>query len=692
MNDKIIRTLLSTFLAVTLLVNSSVAFAQVQTQAGTSSNGTGSESGVLGTIADTANSFNNGDLGVNKKLARPISYYLLKRMGTTGFLLSKYMNYRKQLTQPRCTLSQNLAYASYMLMLIGDIADHVILYKNARDLKKEYSDKMGVIDQQLGSNKELNNNINQQALPTQNSDPNPLGDQFLAIDYLIAKTEKDLKRQKVITYFKYPALAMQLTANLINITEMFAETTSFGAYIAEVNACITSQKPKTTADELKIQAESEAKGSADNFRKLKKEYYDEAPWYLKPFSWLALKLDKPNRAIKEYRGGLDGSAASKLEYAQEAKAQGGDMVSAVDPHQSAAYAEEMIVGIITQMKKKSTDLQDIAIRLTVRKLIKSNIVAVDGLMRSATGRFVVYAYNLWVMYSDFENTKKNIEITKERIAFLKSYRDKIRSLTKTTSSFFYRPHKYYSDVNAEKVMSWVQNVLLGQAFANNNDLLEDVANLKLCISDTSCKEKFDLLKDANVQKTFNSLPLQLQKSQLDNVRNSYSVVNFVKFSRGDVGIQVFDVDRVEKEIKEKENEVNKKFEELQKIKHVNLKEVLKHEQMLVEKDLQTYGQFLRPDFNQESNSVLEKSQFQMPELANSSKNKEQPLSVPAFVGPEVKIVSSEVLAVQDAQNTSATKPEIENEKYEFNSDIHIKEDNIFEIIHYRYLKRYGSFE
>ena len=167
---------------------------------------------------------------------------------------------------------------------------------------------------------------------------------------------------------------------------------------------MTAQQPQKKAETLATDAKTEAAPTSNS-------NLEKPAWYMKPFMWLAEKAeslrDSPVRQYgkkildtrKEYRKGLKtNKEKDNYVYTNE----NGDVVSGMGPVNSAAYAEEMIVGVISHFKKPSTyaknrivnklgqDLEVMAIRYAVRTMVKANIEAVDKFMRSSVGRAVVY--------------------------------------------------------------------------------------------------------------------------------------------------------------------------------------------------------------------------------------------------------------------------------------------------------------
>lgn len=730
---KFVKKTISTLAICSLMLNSHVAFAE-EAQSSTPSTSTGvfdigktivtapMKIATYGAdaAANAAENLKQGKVGdtkvMSRAVARPISGYLLKRMGTPGYLLTKYMSYRQQVTQPRCTLSEQMSFGSYVLMLLGDIGNHVLVFKNNKDMEKDFKSKHGQIEAQMKSS-EFMNNIKNGTISNTEAKPQEVDIQLTTLDFMIQREEKDLKREELVAKFKYPALALNLGATALNYYEIMTETASFGALGAKVAACKTAQKPqveiKQQMQDLKDQAARQAESHAKRIQKVKGDIDKanaDAPWYVKPFTWLASKLgnnaekiDRFAGKVDKYSNGVNGSAKTQLEYAEAAQAQGANLVDAVSPSQSAAYAEEMIVGIVAQFKKPSkedgikgkviNEGTDMAIRYGVRKLIKANIAAIDKFLHSGIGRTVVFGYNLWIIYTEFDNTKKEIEGSKNRIAVLKEYREKFIEATANPVVKLKRRLERKID-DSKEVMAWVGSLLVDPAYAaieKNN--LSDV-NLRICISDSQCKERFDLLQDPQFKETFAELPKSLQQVQINEIKNSYTTKQFVALTRGQLSVTEFDLVEVEKEIKQKSAQVDGQYQNLFNQKKLNPEQLNKFEQKFIEDQLTELEQYMRPGYQNEPSHVLA-SVFGVPDLKLQlpglpEQNQKSPLSNVAGLNAPIEnpldLPNSERNVASVA--TSEVK-DFQNMKYKFNtSEIHQADKNLFEIIHQRYLQSY----
>ncbi len=711
---KLAKQLTILFTILSLNLNCTIAFAQSQpTNIPISNSGTVNHS-ITG-YADYINDMNDGQVdGINKTLARPLTRYILRKAGTPGFMFSKFMNFRKQINKPICTLSQKLAFASFMLLTIGDIANHVVALKNSKDLKKEFSAKMDLINASLAEESTLKKNLDSKTIPNQSNtivystdatntaveDP-----QIMALNYLIAKEEKDLKRQILIAKFVYPGLALQLASNLLNANELFMEGTSFGTYLAQVNACQTAQKPveagkevavnaKATAEAVKAKADAERIANDSKIAEKKNELKsDDTPWYVKPFLWLALKFDEPVMAINTFRKGMGETGTNAKEYMVAAK--GGSIVNAIAPLQSAVYAEEMLVKTIMILKGGSfgsvikDEAFNIGLRYAVRALIKTNIVAVDGFMRSAVGRFVIFAFNLWVIYTEFDNTRDRIEDSKNKIAFLKEYRAKVSKLVTINDT------KNVEPLNANKIFKEIISyIMIPTAHAGQEKIDIDssnFSNIRLCISDYDCNNKLDLVNDQNVMNIFSTLPKQMQEDQFSFIKKSYSANQVAALMRGEISPDQINLNAVQKEIDEKSNELNAIYSQLKKKGKITDEALWKAEYSMMMNDYNVYSKYMRKDFNKYQFSPVDNDSAPILDLSiDKSKN-----PMPSLATGPVTTSSTNLVAKNDApaegmnQETPTIEKPIKSSGFKIEY-IHRKEQSIFEIIHHRYQNRFSE--
>lgn len=528
---------------------------------------------------DTISDFEEGKMGVNRSLARPISKYALKKMGTPGFLISKYMTYRKLMTNPVCTTSEKLSFIGNLLTLAGDITNHVMTIKNTRTLKKEFTGKTDKIEQYLRTKKDL--------LETPKETGEQLDVQLMAIDYSIRSNELELSRLKMLRNFKNPALALFLVSSIMNAQEALAEGTSFGTYLAAVNACKTAAKPVQASQEGVIEASSAAGVAAAG------NSQTDAPWYVKPFLWIGGKLDElgNSETITTMNAGRKGM---NIENSAKQDEYGG-----LGPLTSANYAEEMIVGVVDSLSKEKknsglggslkSEAINIGTRLLVRKAVKANIVAVDGFMRSSIGRTVVYGYNLWVIYTEFENLKGDIADTNTKISALKEIR---KNMTSSSGSVTFDQKEFQKE--SEALFKSVFAALMSDAFADTLDLPS--VPLKMCLESADCKKVGDFITP-EMNKSLSALPLEIRNKQINLLNSSFSFSEVRKFNKGLISIQQIDQERVDREIKTYETEVEALADLLHKKKIVSKDRYLAFEEQTVNKDFDWYAPAMVSDFN-----------------------------------------------------------------------------------------------
>lgn len=626
-------------------------------------------------LIDKANDFTDGKSGVSRTVARPISKYVLQKMGTPGFLVSKFMAYRKVMNQPLCTTSEKLNFAATLLTLAGDVTNHVLAWKHKEKLKKEFSGKSDGVKEYLKSTDDI------LAAPQETGELRDV--QLMALDYSIRSEELELERLKVLKMFKYPALALYLTANILNAQEALAEGSSFGTYLAEVNACHEAHKPKTVANEAKTEAEA-AKG----IEAAKSASPEEPAWYIKPFLWIGGKAKEAGSYLKEKGNDIKNtetfqtvSSGTKKMDVQDESLQSD--YGGVSPLSSANYAEEMIVGVVSGLrneKKKSSigdkvksEVIDIGIRLAVRKVVKLNIEAVDKFMRSSIGRNVVYAYNLWVIYSEFDQMQKQIKNTRTKIAALKEIRGRYTSssesqtVTQTVREEF------------NEIYQVVLNNLIMDAYAANPDP-EFINSIKMCLGVENCSQKQTFL-DANVKASLIKLPTSVRDHHINFLKGSYSFKAVQQFNNGKISIQSINQTQVQKEITQYESEVERLADLMDK-KNIFKKSKYKvYEEKLLNDDYKWYSELMRPDFNQVGLMASVGPQFSLPKVENKSHDFTIENSEVESQTKETKVTDHKALEAVRLENKYN-----EVMKAEFDwDDIHKQsERNIWDIISNRY--------
>lgn len=627
--------------------------------------------------ADWIEDWNRGEKGVHKEIARPISKEVLKRAGQPGFFISKYLNYRKLIAAPQCTTSQKLSYYANLLTLAGDVALNVLTWKQTRDLKKEFEGKLG----ELQSYAEENDLTKMKEKSKEKPDV-----QMMAFDYAIKKDEQELQRLNILQYFKYPALAMHLTSTILNAQEALAEGTSLGTAAAAANSCMTAQQPQKKAETAATDAKTEAAPTNNSNP-------EEPAWYMKPFLWLAEKAKafktsavgqagkKALDARREYKRGVNtGKEKDNYTYTNE----GGDVVSGMGPVNSAAYAEEMIVGVISHFKKPSTyaknrivnklgqDLEVMAIRYAVRTMVKANIEAVDKFMRSSVGRAVVYAYNIWVIYTEFDDLRDQIKATKEHIAKLKEIKAKLSESTAQVIPSFEENKAFVAQVT-----TFLMTTMLGSEAQAELAPANPYKDLKFCIGADSCGIVQNLF-DKNANDHFAKLHPDVQKAQKDLLMNSYTIRQVNQVINGKMSVTDIDLAQVNKEIKRDEGLVEQYYQQLDKRGILKKDELARFESKLLNEDYKAYAPLMREDFNTQtlvaSSGLLDSVFAPAPK---KEKAKGEALSVGTQPAPDINsgsatTTSAEVIPVRDLQ-------------YDI---IHGEDGDLWNIIHKRYMQYY----
>lgn len=622
--------------------------------------------------ADWIEDWNKGDKGVHREIARPISKEILKRSGQPGFFISKYLNYRKLISAPQCTTSQKLSYYANLLTLAGDVVLNVLTWKQTKDLKKEFEGKIS----------ELENYSKENDLTKVKEKSVEKPDvQLMAFDYAIKKDEQELQRLNLMQYFKYPALAMHLTATIMNAQEALAETSSLGTAVAAANACMTAQQPQKKVETVATDAKTDAAPTNVSG--------DEAPWYLKPFIWISDKVKslkdssfaKGGKAVldarREYTRGMD-TGKQKEEYSYSDAS--GAIVSGMGPVNSAAYAEEMIVGVISHLKKPSQyaknkvlnkigqDLEVMAIRYAVRKMVKLNIEAVDKFMRSSVGRAVVYAYNIWVIYTEFDGLRDQIQAAKDRIAKLKEIRSKLGGATA-----WHFPSFKENSIMVAKLTAWL---LASEAQAEFNPS-GPYSNLKFCLGTDSCSISQTLVDQVS-NDHYSKLPVEVQKAQKELITTSYTLRQMSFVMNGKMSVTDLDLGIINKEIDRNKNLVEQYYKVLGQRGILKKEDLARYENKFLTDDFNAYSGLMREDFN--SQTIY----------ASSSIAGLVPFGGESVLQEKAKVNEANTQQVQglEQKQIPASKEEARPTGELIINTIHGGDGDLWLIIHNRYLKHF----
>lgn len=627
----------------------------------------------LNSTVDRVDDFQNGRAGMRKWAARPISKFVFEKMGEPGFYLSKYMSYRKMVNTPTCTTSQKLNYYATMITFFGDIATHVYSWKSGKDLKKEYGSQMSLIKGY--SDKIASGEVVE-------SSQKPSKDiQILAYDYMIKVEEINLKRLNLLRMIKYPALAMYAVAQILNIAEELAETSSAGAYTVKMNACHAANEPKRAVAEAKTEAQTNAGQSTPAEAKK-----DDTPWYLKPFMWIksagetvrgwGKAVDEKIKPAKEFRSEYGSNVSrgdKKLEDQYSYTDSSGNKVDGLSALNSASYAEQMITDSLLSMLSNKIDETNLSgmkkavtkeatylgVRYAVRSMIKANIATVDKFMRSAIGRTVVYAYNAYVLIQDFINTEKEIKIAKEKIKLYKNLRAEV-----TSTVYIPLSEKFLNKYVMESF-----RLLLGVAHANVEE--SSVERLpKFVLLDNGGKIE-DVKKE--IELSLKNLPENYQKDSLATISGSYGTMAGLDVLNGKKSISDLDQNLILADFNKNSLLVDQKYEQLEKKKLLDTKNFEAYEAKNL-KEVETLVASVGGNLELFNKSVAKKEDVAKSFISNSSENKK-----------EVENKKNEVVTFESSQKVENNKPVEEHKEAKFEMEfINNKEQNIWEIISNRY--------
>lgn len=629
-------------------------------------------------VAETIEDFNDGEYGVGKDVARPLSKYLIKQAGSPGFFISKYMNYRKQMNKPICSTSAKLNHVGYMLTLTSDITNHVITWKNGRDLKKEFQGDEKELESYALENK-LGEDRNQE-LSKEKADVH-----LRAIDYQIKWESLEQKRLNLYRILKYPALGLFLTSQILTTQEMLAEASTSGTAKAAEESCWNTQKVVKEAEEKKTEALNDAGAKEVVVAEAGED--KPTPWYLKPFMWMGEQVRGARDYLKEkgkeirktdtyktlssHRRGQ--KKESEFDSSGEAKAN----VKDIREDNSAAYAEEMIINVIEEFKgedksrgiggKLKSEAIDIGTRYAVRSLLKTQREAVDKFMRSPTGRYLVIGQNVYIIYSDFSSIEAQVKYSKEKKKTLEYLKRKYTGKLpiEETSSI---------DSEYQKIFLSVLKALAPEVYAvvDGDELRND---LKLCFSPGKCDKPYQFFSE-DMKKVFRSYPDDYQKKIGETLKASYALEHFMSTQSNNIAFANYDMKKMKDSIARDVKIVEENAVLLDEKKMVPRGQIEKQARL----DFGTYHNFyatlLRPDFN--TIGFTEVSRIKKLSQIKSSK---EVLSTQGQVEvPKLQVSGNEIEEDIDLS-------EIEKKRFQYNM-FYKKEDNIWQKIHQRYKKKY----
>lgn len=617
----------------------------------------------------------------NRTLNSHLGGEIIKRLGEPGFYFSKFLNFRRQLTQPTCTLSEQINKLSIITAMVGEVTSHAFYYFRTKSLQKKYSGKVKEITAyQQGLIKD-----NKKILEYDNKAPDV---QLESLKFMRESAKVDLKHAEIVRGFTYSVLGMQITSKIIAANEATAEIGSLGSTAAATNACKTAKQAEQVKQEAKVQAMLDGKAPTKGETNLQKAAREEVPWYLEPLKYLAkgLSVIEDSDLYQGYRS-LKGSqsTAQQIEAGNASTTGIKDAKTFMEVSQSAAYAEDMMVDIVTDVIKKvrtkrksarddingldkkekdstlmklvkTIGVEDIAIRMAVRALIKANLVQVNTFMRSGAGRVATFAYNVYVIQRTISNTEAAIKYHKAKIAILDNAINEFES-KKTVLNF---------------IRSLPSLLLPATAFASIDGNLP--APIPPCVRDIipSCSLNKIEMVSSDAMSTFKAMPASIQQNQVNLLKSNYSFETGMKLAAGMISYDQIDVERTKREI-----------EILERIDNEVQKRPLQPQQIAIQAKVK--------------DELFNQSFFPETMLADYAKIQDESISLDAIkLNPTQPKAKEVAFNSPNLKHLEAARPseqshfadEDENAEYAIENPIHEKSKNLFEIITHRYIEVY----
>lgn len=606
----------------------------------------------------------------NKALNSNITSQIVKRLGQPGFYVSKFLNFRKQLLKPVCTTSEQINRLSVLTSLAGDLTTGAFDFFEGKKLQKKFADKISSIGKYQDDLKKQNKKI----LDYEANNPDL---QLDTLKYLKGQAEVELKRAELVRVFVYTSLALSVTSKVVASIEATAESSSFGSLVAKAEACRTAKK----AEEINKET------AAARFLSSKKD--KDVPWYFQPFMFLAkgivaVESTDTYKTYKEYKTGLDEKQFAKDNSAVSAGAEGASSIT--DIAHNAAYAEEMMVDVVTEVIQKwkngsrnvtdeinnfnksdsdtsgimkffkAIGAEELAIRYAVRSLIRMNAVQVDVFMKSGFGRFVMYAYNVYFYYKTIAENQAQVEYAKEKIAIL----DKTIKNFETKTTWI----PYWNNLYSSIIPSAYADLLPAQYIIPRPPCLtEIIPNCSL--------SNFNYITN-DIKTYYTALPKEAQVAQNNLLGKSYAFKSALGLASGKVGYESIDIGKIQSEIKMLEN-----YSSQLEGKHPRSNEFVAHynDYLNKMKNQVIFPESVMAVYNKESvkadtNSFIAKD-FDKPTFNTNNRATHSPALEKADLGMPVTSEST----IQS------------NIDYEIET-IYTKEQNLFDMITNRYIQIY----
>jgi hypothetical protein len=484
----------------------------------------------------------------NKALDSNLTSQIVKRLGQPGFYVSKFLNFRKQLLKPVCTTSEQINRLSVLTSITGDLTTGAFDFFEGKKLQKKFADKLDSIGKYQDDLKKQNKKVLD--FEVNNADL-----QLDTLKYLKGQAEIELKRAELVRVFVYTSLALSLTSKVVASMEGASEAASMGSLAAKAQACRVGKKTEEVANESK---------TAKFLESVKNK---EVPWYFQPFLYLAkgivaIESTDTYKTYKEYKNGLN----EKKFASENPSIDSGSTSSVTSIAHSAAYAEEMIVDVVTDVihkwkdgsrnaideinnfNKKDKDTsgimkffkmvgaEELAIRYAVRSLIRINAVEVDAFMTSGFGRFVMYAYNVYFYYKTIAENQAQVEYAKQKIEIL----DKTIKNFETKTTWIPNWNNFFNAIVPSAVASVPTQYVIPKP-----PCLQEII--------PSCSLSHYNFITTDVVPYYSALPKNVQTIQNNVLSKSYAMNSALSLASGAVGYESVDLNKIQLEIKAMEN-------------------------------------------------------------------------------------------------------------------------------------------
>ncbi|MBY0416389.1 MAG: hypothetical protein K2Q18_19595, partial [Bdellovibrionales bacterium] len=161
-----------------------------------------------GSVPSSGSTNESGKSVFTKVLDSSLTPQIARSLGEPGFYAAKFLNFRKQVNKPVCTLSEQLNSFSVMTSLTGDVVTHAYVFFEGKKLQKKFADKI----QQFDKYQEELKKQNKKLLDYDASAPNI---QLDALRFLEEQSDIELKRVEMSRAFTYTSLGLSLSSKIL---------------------------------------------------------------------------------------------------------------------------------------------------------------------------------------------------------------------------------------------------------------------------------------------------------------------------------------------------------------------------------------------------------------------------------------------------------------------------------------------